>query len=204
MEDEVFTIYDDTGNKLGEDIRAHVHQYGYWHEVIHVWVYDPRETDPWIYVQQRSIHKKDYAGLYDITTAGHVDAKEPHKNAAIRECEEEIGLHLQKERLRYIGDIKEAVYLPDFKDKEIAHVYIYASEDPQFHIGEEVETMRKARKSAFLEFAKDKRNGLSLFSMDEKIQKHCTQGEFCHHASSYYQWILRNCDPQEERKSNGR
>lgn len=194
MEDEVFTIYDTQGHVLGEDIRANVHRYGYWHAVIHVWVYDPSDADPWIYIQQRSLHKKDYAGLYDITTAGHVDANELHLEAAIRECQEEIGVSLKKEELRYLGDIKEAVYLSSsFKDREIAHVYVYPCIQPQFQLGVEVEMMRKARKSEFLAFAKDKRKGLRVYSLDEGSYVKADAGAFCHHASSYYQWILANC-----------
>lgn len=193
MENELFTIYDEQGNACGEDIRANVHRYGYWHAVIHVWVYDPSSFDPWIYIQQRSVNKKDFAGLYDITTAGHVDAKEPVIQAAIRECQEEIGLSLEQAKLEYLGDIKEAVYLPSFIDKEIAHVFVYPCIQPHFHIGEEVEHIWKARKSDFLAFAKDKRTGLCLFSLDEQRHMVASQGAFCHHASSYYLWMLAHC-----------
>lgn len=204
MEDELFSVYDEQGNACGEDIRANVHRYGLWHAVIHVWVYDPSELDPWIYIQRRSIHKKDFAGLYDITTAGHVDANESFLQAAIRECQEEIGLTLLPERLHYLGDIKEAVYLTSFYDKEIAHVFVYPCIQPQFHIGEEVDMMMKARKSDFLTFAKDKRKSLRLYSLDQHQQIQASQGAFCHHADKYYRWILAHCNSLKEGKNDGK
>lgn len=192
MEDEVFTVYDNEGNVLGEDIRAHVHALGLWHAVIHVWLYEKTKQETWIYLQQRSIHKKDFAGLFDITTAGHIDAGEPIPHAAIRECTEEIGFLMEEKQMNYVGSVKEAVFMKTFCDKEIAHVYLCPVQSPIFHLGEEVEGMYKVRKQDLLLFAQDKRKGLDVYDLQGELYQHIAASQLCQHASTYYRWIAKH------------
>lgn len=200
MEDEVFEIYDNVGHLIGTDIRANAHHKGLWHAVIHVWLYEWIQGELWIYFQQRSYQKKDFAGLYDITTAGHVDVLEAPVDAAIRECQEEIGVTLTKEQLTFLGDVKEAVYLSDFKDKEIAHVFVAEVQQPTFVLGEEVEGMKKTRGEDFLAYATSRKQGIPLYDIVTKEKRYIMDSQCCNHASIYYAWIWNHIQQIRNRK----
>lgn len=188
MKDEIFVIFDKDAKAIGTAKRARAHREGLWHGVIHVWLYD----DQYVYFQQRSYQKDDYAGLFDITTAGHIDDGENANKAAIRECQEEIGLYMEEAHLQFLGLTKEAVFSKNIIDKEIGNVFIYECKQPQFHIGDEVEGMYKALKKDVLMFAQDKRRGLTMYHLDNSFYEHLEASQFCQHGSLYYQWIIEH------------
>lgn len=190
MEDELFPIYNNQGVWIGVDTRANAHSKGLWHEVVHVWVFDPKQSC--IYLQRRSLDKKDFAGLYDITTAGHVDAYEEHRHGAIRECQEEIGLAMMDQQLHYLGDVKEAVFLRQFSDKEIAHVYVYIEENPQFHLGEEVDSLVYLPIQAFYQYACSESTSFLVKELEGKEVIRISSGMLCNHAKAYYRWLCES------------
>ena len=65
-------------------------------QVARVWLY---KTDSLaVLLQKRSPFVRN-AGKYDASAGGHLDGRETPEDAAIRECQEEIGIKLDKDRL---------------------------------------------------------------------------------------------------------
>ena len=141
MTEERLTIYDGDHNCIGEASRNDVHRNGLWHEVIHCWMICRMGGRDWIYFQQRAFSKADFPGFYDIASTGHVDAGEKPEDAAVREAFEETGVRIEKNRLSYLGMVREEILEGNFNDREFAHVYLYQMDIPAFAPREEVEKM---------------------------------------------------------------
>ncbi len=141
MTDEKLTIYDENHNCAGEASRDEAHRKGLWHEVVHCWMVCRMGGRNWIYFQQRAFLKADFPGYYDIASTGHVDAGEKAEDAAVREALEETGVRIDRNRLSYLGMVREEIMEGDFFDREFAHVYLYQMDVPAFAPGEEVEKM---------------------------------------------------------------
>lgn len=89
-----------TGKK---ELKSIIHQKGLYHHTSHVWLYTKREE---ILLAQRSAQKIICPLLWDVSVAGHIDARETPKQAAIRETYEEIGVTLIEDDLKKIGVFK--------------------------------------------------------------------------------------------------
>ena len=59
------------------------------HRAVHIWVYNSRGE---LLLQQRSVRKECFPGLWDSSAAGHVDRNEGYDDCAVRELAEELGL----------------------------------------------------------------------------------------------------------------
>ena len=110
--------------------RELVHINGDPHGTSHIWVVRANASGGWdVLVQKRSRDKDSYPGCYDVSSAGHLQARDDFLTAALRELEEELGLHARAEDLEFVGFHKayrEAVFGGRlFKDHEISAVYIY-------------------------------------------------------------------------------
>jgi isopentenyl-diphosphate Delta-isomerase len=75
---------------------------GLLHGASHVWIWRVRDGNVEILLQQRSLTKNTWPGLYDISAAGHIDLGEEPIAAAIRETKEELGLDLTQEQLQLV------------------------------------------------------------------------------------------------------
>lgn len=65
-------------------------------QVARVWLY---KTDSLaVLLQKRSPFIRN-AGKYDASAGGHLDGKESPEDAVIRECKEEIGINISKDKL---------------------------------------------------------------------------------------------------------
>ena len=82
-----------------------------------VWLVKRENNKTFILFQERSLNVQN-GGLYDSSAGGHIDEGEDPLTAALRETEEEIGLHLEPSELRFVGS-----YATDKK-----HIYIYLSD----------------------------------------------------------------------------
>lgn len=102
MNDELLTTFDDNGNITGTAPRDEVHRLGLWHETFHCWFVSKEQDMLHIYLQLRSEHKKDYAGLLDITAAGHLLSDEVPEDG-VREVQEELGICVAFEQLIPLG-----------------------------------------------------------------------------------------------------
>jgi isopentenyl-diphosphate delta-isomerase len=80
-----------------------VHGKGLWHRGVHIIIYTP---DKKIVMQKRSPSLKYHPSEIEVTVGGGVDAGETPRHAIIREVSEELGIHLNKDDLHFIGKTK--------------------------------------------------------------------------------------------------
>ena len=121
--DEYIDIVDKNGIPTGKsELKSVIHQKGYYHNTAHIWFY---KTDGDILLSQRSAKKTICPLLWDVSVAGHIDAGERIKNAALREVKEEIGLKISKNDLHKIGVFEcFQSYENGIQDNEFHHTFI--------------------------------------------------------------------------------
>jgi 8-oxo-dGTP pyrophosphatase MutT (NUDIX family) len=76
---------------------------GYWHRGVHVIIYTPHKE---IVMQKRSPLLSYHPNEIEVSVGGGVEAGEEPIDAAIRETKEEIGISLDKSKMRFIGKTK--------------------------------------------------------------------------------------------------
>lgn len=91
-----------------------------------------------ILVQKRSMLKDSFPGVWDISSAGHVDAGENVDDAAVRELTEELGVTelLEHTTIDFLFDMHIHCVKGDgkFIDNEFARVYgVWVDEDAMEH-----------------------------------------------------------------------
>lgn len=102
--EEMIDVLDENGIKTGEVLtRKEVHKKGIWHRVIVVAIIDDKNQ---VLMQQRSYNKDTNPGKWDVSVAGHISDGQTSIEAAIREVEEEVGIHLCNKDLQYIFTVK--------------------------------------------------------------------------------------------------
>ena len=127
---EFFDVLDENGQKTGKiKERSLVHEDGDIHGTVHIWIRRKTEKGYDLLLQKRSMEKDSFPGCYDISSAGHISAGDEPLESAIRELSEELGIHANKDELKYVG-IHEGIasghfHGRDFKNHEISNVYIY-------------------------------------------------------------------------------
>jgi len=75
------------------------HSKGYWHRAAFCLIINDKGD---ILLQQRSKEKKLWPNKWDVTVGGHVKSGELGRQALIRECEEELGLKIKDEEVKFI------------------------------------------------------------------------------------------------------
>ncbi len=107
---EYFDVLDENGVKTGGVLsRDDVHKQGLWHRsVIGVVVNEENK----ILMQQRSLTKKKYPGLWDLSVAGHIRSGEDPVTAINRELNEEIGYLLSRN-----VKLRDCRFLTSFKNQ---------------------------------------------------------------------------------------
>lgn len=89
MKNENFDVVDLCDHPLRQVPREQVHRENLFHRAVHIFV--ARNSSRWI-LQQRSGLKDLDPFLWTSACSGHVDAGEDYLSAAIRECDEELGI----------------------------------------------------------------------------------------------------------------
>lgn len=115
--EEIFEVYTRAGEKIGTAPKSKCHSSnpGFYHKPCWIWIIN---SDGKILVQKRAKTKKNFPSLWDMPSAGHVDAGETGIEGAIRETFEELGVKTKEEDYEYIGE-----YIYDFA-WEIAQIYL--------------------------------------------------------------------------------
>lgn len=102
--------------------RGKVHAEGLWHRTVHIWAFDSNRR---ILFQLRSRVKENNPGLLDTSCAGHISAGDSSVNAAVRELQEELGVHKSSRDLEYLFEAKHESVLNggSYLDNEYYDVY---------------------------------------------------------------------------------
>ncbi len=109
--------------------RKAVHELGEWHRVIFVFVLNSKNE---VLLQHRSAIKDHYPNLWDVSIGGHVSTNEDSLRVAVREVEEEIGLHITETDLEHLGALKTSLIKNDgtYFDNEFSDVYLLRTDKP--------------------------------------------------------------------------
>jgi len=86
---EIFDVVDDADNIVGQLSRQEVHRLGLRHRATHILIFNGRGE---VFLQQRSLSKDMWPGVWDSSASGHVDSGENYDACAVRELREELGL----------------------------------------------------------------------------------------------------------------
>ena len=91
MEYEMFDVVNLRDEVMYQERRSVVHEKGLFHRAVHIFARS--KNGMWI-LQKRSASKDIDPLLWTSSCSGHVDAGEDYLDAAVRECEEELGVSL--------------------------------------------------------------------------------------------------------------
>ena len=127
---ELFDIIDENGNPTGKIVeRSIAHAEGIPHRTAHIWIIRRRNEKTEILLQKRSRNKDSFPGKFDTSSAGHIQAGDEPMESALRELEEELGIHAESADLQFAGkfpiSFAREYHVKIFRDEEIAFVYIY-------------------------------------------------------------------------------
>ena len=127
---EYFDITDYNGIPTGETVsRSEAHENGIPHRTAHIWIVRKEENGYQVLLQKRSAEKESFPGMYDTSSAGHIQAGDDPLESAQRELQEELGLRANEGDLTFAGKfhIKYEMEFHGklFKDNEVAFVYVY-------------------------------------------------------------------------------
>lgn len=132
---ELLEVFDAQGRPTGRArSRQAIHLDGDWHQAFHCWVLRTGTSGLEVVLQQRSAHKDTFPSRWDASAAGHWRFGESAEQAA-REIEEELGIHVPFERLRWVGRERSArhFHANGLIDRE--HHQVYALDDFQTPLG---------------------------------------------------------------------
>ncbi|WP_179346546.1 NUDIX hydrolase [Winogradskyella ursingii] len=175
--DEYIDIVDNKGNPTGRTaLKSEAHKNGWYHNTIHLWLYTKKGE---ILLQQRSRKKAIFPLLWDVSVAGHIDAKETIEQAALREAEEEIGIKLKSDHLEKIGvELHKSEYNNGkIKDYEFHNVYISELKVALRDLIPQPEEVEDLKLVSFAEF-------------ESLLKNSTTNSHFVSTNKSYYQFIL--------------
>jgi isopentenyl-diphosphate Delta-isomerase len=89
VENEIYNVVDENDRIIGTASRKYIHENKLLHRSVHILVFNSRKE---LYLQKRALCKDENPGLWDTSSAGHVDAGETYDEAAHRELWEELGI----------------------------------------------------------------------------------------------------------------
>lgn len=87
---EILDIIDENNVVIGSAPKDEVYDKKLLHRIVHILVLHPQTSA--IYLQKRSATKSFLPNYYCTSAGGHVHSGETHKEAAVRELKEEIGI----------------------------------------------------------------------------------------------------------------
>jgi 16S rRNA (adenine1518-N6/adenine1519-N6)-dimethyltransferase len=87
---EIFDVVDEHDQVIEQRTRGEVHALKLLHRAVHVFVFNKRGD---LLLQKRSWLKDAHPGVWDSSVSGHLDAGEDYADAAVRELDEEMGIH---------------------------------------------------------------------------------------------------------------
>ncbi|KAJ8617286.1 hypothetical protein MRB53_013472 [Persea americana] len=130
-EEELLDVITETGEKTGiSKPRGLVHQNGLYHRAVHVWIF--AESTQELLLQRRADSKDSWAGLWDVSSAGHISAGDKSLLTARRELLEELGVNLPKDAFELIFVFLQECAINDGKyiNNEFNDVYLVTTPVP--------------------------------------------------------------------------
>ncbi len=127
-----------------------IHEKGLLHRAVVVWFVTDENK---IILQKRSDEVK-YPLKYTESVSGHVDSGEEPKQAAVRECLEELGIKISEEGLgeEHIAYFDEEV-IPNWYESEFRYIYfVRISDERIINTNEEVEGIKLIPISEIIEY----------------------------------------------------
>ena len=126
---EIFDICDEYGNPTGETVeRSIAHRDGIPHRTAHIWITRVKDGRQQILLQKRSLQKDSFPGLYDTSSAGHVQAGDEPRASAMRELEDALGIAAAPEDMHFAGTFHISYEIEfhgsPFRDNEVAFVFV--------------------------------------------------------------------------------
>ncbi len=120
--EELIDVLDENGIKTGKvATRNQVHSKGLWHRIVVVAVIDENGH---ILMQQRAKTVETNPFKWDVTSAGHIQAGQTSKDAAIRELLEEVGIEVKEDDLNYLLTYKNKKILENYLDNQFYDCYL--------------------------------------------------------------------------------
>lgn len=132
---ELLEIFDKNGDFLGLLERKECHKNPeIAHKAVHVLVFNSKKE---LILQKRSSKKELYPNMWDTSVGGHLSPGENYRDAAIRECKEELGFIPDKLNFLY-------AYTAKFPNEtELVETYVTIYDGPYlFENSEEVSQVK--------------------------------------------------------------
>lgn len=122
---EYIDVLNENGVKTGEVLsRDEIHRRGEWHRAVICAIIDNNNK---VLLQQRSLQKDKFPGLWDLSVAAHITAGEDAVTTLVRELNEEIGIIISKnievKDCRFVSSFKN---LHEWNDKRLGKVVEHA------------------------------------------------------------------------------
>lgn len=127
---EYLDVVDETGLPTGQTVeRTYAHTHGVRHRTAHVWlVRRNAEGRVEILLQKRSPDKDSHPDCWDISSAGHIPAGVDYIPSALRELEEELGVHTTAQSLQLCGQRRFGYdgqfHGQPFHDRQVTNIYL--------------------------------------------------------------------------------
>jgi isopentenyldiphosphate isomerase len=191
-------IFDDLMDWVGVAKRDAAHRLGLWHKTFHCWFVSREGDAVFVYLQKRSMLKKDFPGLYDITAARHLQPDEQDRDG-IGRIVEELGVAVDFEDVVYMGVRTFCEDFEAFHNREYNGVYLYPSPyglpdfDPNPKEAEGIVKLDANTALAMLSGETDQATATCVFVTDEgrKIRKVTLKAEdLVPRADDYYHNIF--------------
>lgn len=156
--DELIDLVDENNQLLGEKKeKKQAHLDGDWHRTTQIWVINSKNE---LLLNKRSLSQWQDPGKWASYFGGHLKACEDYEEGAIREIKEELGIGIEKERLRKIELRK------NIGSNEFVQVYLLSiGDDEKFNFSKE-----EFEESIFIDKEK-------LFSTVQKTPQNFSGGE---------------------------
>ena len=106
-DNRILNTVDENDNVIGQSTREEIHAKGLLHREVHVWLYGKNGG---IFFQLRAKDKDTFPGLLDASIGGHVEIGDSYEKTAVKEAEEETGLHINPADLKFITTIRHTAH----------------------------------------------------------------------------------------------
>lgn len=118
---EIIDVVDNKGNVLYKEDKDVAHKEGLLHKEIHLWIVNDNNE---VILQKRAANKSLYPSTWDLSVGGHVGAGEDSVCAMIREAQEELGIDVDINNVRYLGKINENLTDNGVNNNALVDVFI--------------------------------------------------------------------------------